>query len=116
MAWEKTVSVDELPSDTKKAVKIGTTTLLLVNHQGQIYAVDNRCPHLKLSMGKGKVTPDGAIVCPWHKSAFELSTGKVTHWTPWPPVVGKAMAMVSSAKDLPTYPTKVEDGQILVEL
>lgn len=116
MGWEKAVSVDDLPADSRKVVELGGTKILLLNHGGEVYAIDNRCPHLKLSLKKGKVTADGAIVCPWHRSAFELSSGKATVWTPWPPVVGKAMAMVSQPKDLPTYPTKIESGQIMVEV
>jgi len=116
MAWEKAVSVEELPEDSRKVVQIGGTKILLLNNKGDIHAVDNRCPHLKLKMTKGKVTADGSIVCPWHRSAFKLSTGEATEWTPWPPVVGKAMAAVSGPKDLPTYPTKVESGSIFVEV
>ncbi len=116
MAWEKAASVDELPTDSRKVVKMGDTKIVLINHQGQLYAIDNRCPHLKLSIRNGKITPEGNIVCPWHKSAFALSTGKPAQWTPFPPVLGKVMAMVSPAKDLPTYPTKVENGNILVEV
>ena len=116
MAWEKAVTVAELPENSRKVVQLGGTKILLLNQNGSIYAVDNRCPHLKLKMSKGKVTADGSIVCPWHRSAFELSTGKVKDWTPWPPVVGQAMAAVSKPKDLPTYPTKVEADCIFVEI
>lgn len=116
MAWEKAVAVDELPENARTVVQLGGNKILLLNHNGEIYAVDNRCPHLKLKMTKGKVTADGSIVCPWHRSAFELSTGQVKDWTPWPPVMGKAMAAVSSPKPLPTYPTKVESGSIFVEV
>ena len=116
MAWEQAVAVDDLPENSRKVIELGGTKILLLNHSGSIYAVDNRCPHLKLKMTKGKITADGSIVCPWHRSAFELSTGKAKEWTPWPPVVGQAMAAMSKPKDLPTYATKIESGSIFVEL
>ncbi len=116
MVWTKVLAESELPADTRQVIKTDSHTLLLLNHQGQLYAVDNRCPHLKLSMKKGKISDEGTIVCPWHRSAFDLSTGEAKTWITWPPVVNKAMAMVSPAKNLPTFPIKREEGSIWVDL
>ncbi|MCM1983450.1 Rieske (2Fe-2S) protein [Lyngbya confervoides] len=116
MGWEKAVAVSELPENSRKVVTLKGNKILLLHQQGEIYAVDNRCPHMKLPLKNGKVTAEGAIICPFHRSAFELSTGQVAHWTPWPPVVGNLMAMASQPKALPTYATKVEDGSIFVNL
>jgi nitrite reductase/ring-hydroxylating ferredoxin subunit len=116
MAWEKAVSVEELPENSRKVVQMGGTKILVLNEKGSIYAVGSRCPHLNLKISRGKITSDGSIVCPFHRSAFDLSTGQAKEWTPWPPVVGKAMAAVSKPKDLPTYATKVESGSIFVEV
>ncbi len=116
MTWTKVIEESQLPSDTRQVVKRDNYSLLLLNHHGQLYAVDNRCPHLKLPLKKGKITEDGAIVCPWHRSAFDLCSGAVKAWTPWPPVVGQAMAMMSKEAKLPTFPIKVEAGSIWVDL
>ncbi len=116
MAWLKVLPVDTLSEGEKKVVKVGSRSVLLVNHSGQFYAVDSICPHLKLSLKKGKVTPEGEIVCPWHRSAFNLCTGNVASWTPWPPGVGKILGMVSSEKALPVFPTRVEEGSIWVDV
>jgi nitrite reductase/ring-hydroxylating ferredoxin subunit len=67
-------------------------------------------------MKKGKITEDGAIICPWHRSAFDLTTGEVKIWTPWPPVVGSVMARVSTAKAIATFPTKIENNQLWIEM
>jgi nitrite reductase/ring-hydroxylating ferredoxin subunit len=116
MGWTKILSVDALSPGERQVVKVGDRSLLLINNSGEIHAVDNACPHLKLPLKKGKITEDGAIVCPWHRSAFDLCSGNVKNWTPWPPGVGKVMAMVSQEKNLPVFPTRIEEGHIWVEV
>ncbi|MGK7896084.1 MAG: Rieske (2Fe-2S) protein [Xenococcus sp. (in: cyanobacteria)] len=87
MGWTKVLTTEELPSGDRKLVKVGDQKILLINDNGKLHAFNNACPHLKLPLKKGKLTEDGAIVCPFHRSAFDLCTGEVTNWTPWPPVV-----------------------------
>ena len=116
MSWTKVLAEEALPSGRREVVKVGDRKILLLNHEGKLYAVDNTCPHLKLSMQKGKIREDGAIVCPWHRSAFNLCTGEVQEWTPWPPLVGKAMGMMAQQKPLPEFPVRVEEGSIWIEI
>ncbi|MEA5535191.1 Rieske (2Fe-2S) protein [Crocosphaera sp. XPORK-15E] len=116
MSWTKVIAADALGTDSRQVVKVGNQNLLLLNHQGQLYAVSNTCPHLKLPMKKAKITDECAIVCPFHRSAFDLKTGAVKEWTPWPPLVGQALGMISQEKTLPVFPIKVEDGSIWVDL
>jgi len=80
MSWTKVLSVDSLAPGARQVVKVGENSILLINNNGQFHAVGNRCPHLKLSMTKGKITEDGAIVCPWHRSSFDLCSGAVKDW------------------------------------
>lgn len=116
MSWTKVLPADALSPDSREVVKVGNRNILLLNHQGQVYAVDNMCPHLKISLKKGKITEDGAIVCPMHRSAFDLTTGEVKTWTPWPPVVGNVLGMISQEKPLPVFPVKVEEGSIWIDV
>ena len=116
MSWTKVLAADALSPDSREVVKVGNRNILLLNHQGRLYAVDNICPHLKLSLKKGKITEDGAIVCPFHRSAFDLTTGEVKTWTPWPPVVGNVLGMISEEKPLPVFPVKVEEGSIWIDV
>ena len=116
MAWTKVLAAAELPPGGRQVVQVEGHKVLLLNQNGQIHAVDNTCPHLKLSMKKGKVTEEGTIVCPWHRSAFDLCTGEAKEWTPWPPGVGKVMGMLSTTKNLPVFATRLEDGNIWVEV
>ena len=116
MSWTKVLAADALSPGDREVVKVGTQSILLLNQSGTIHAVSNSCPHLKLKLKKGKITEDGAIVCPWHRSAFDLCTGEVKTWTPWPPGVGKIMSMVSEEKALPVFPTRVDEGHIWIEI
>ncbi|GBF81665.1 Rieske (2Fe-2S) protein [Aphanothece sacrum] len=116
MSWTKVLAADALSPDSREVVKVGNRNILLLNHQGRLYAVDNICPHLKISLKKGKITEDGAIVCPMHRSAFDLTTGEVKTWTPWPPVVGNVLGMISQEKPLPVFPVKVEEGSIWIDI
>ncbi|TAF08032.1 MAG: Rieske (2Fe-2S) protein [Nostocales cyanobacterium] len=115
MAWTKILEANALSPGAREVVKVGNRNILVLNHENQLYAVENTCPHLKLPMKSGKIE-DGAIVCSFHRSAFDLSTGEVKAWCPWPPGVGKLMSMVSQPKTLPVFPLRVEDGNILIDL
>lgn len=114
MHWVKALAQNELPLDARKVVKVENRAILLLHHVGQIYAVENNCPHMKLPLQGGKVTEDNAIVCPWHHSAFDLLSGDVKDWSPWPPGVGRVLAMVSKEKALTVFPTRLEAGSIWV--
>ena len=43
-------------------------------HDGQVHAVDNRCPHMGFPLERGSVR-DGILTCHWHHARFELSSG-----------------------------------------
>ncbi len=114
MEWVAVVPEREIPPGTRHVSAVRDVEILLVNHQGQIYALDNRCPHMEARLEKGEITPDGAIVCPRHRSVFDLKTGVVLDWAPWPPVVGRALGAIRQERPVRVYPTKVEDGTVLV--
>src|SRR5476649_1223367 len=43
---------------------------------GRPFAVSNRCRHLFASLGKGRVTEDGCLQCPWHGALYDVVSGK----------------------------------------
>ena len=115
MVWTKALAASDLPPGSRQVVKLNQQPILLLNDAGTIHAVSNQCPHLKLPMKTGKLQ-DGAIVCPFHRSAFDLCSGEVKDWTPFPPVVGKLMGKMSTEKALPVFPVRVENGEVQVDL
>lgn len=100
----------------RKVLKVDNRAILLLHHEGQIYAMENACPHMRLPLQGGKITEDNAIVCPWHHSAFDLQSGDVKDWSPWPPGVERVLAKVSKEKALTVFPTRLEEGSIWVGL
>jgi len=104
---------NELPEGEREVVKVDDRSILLIHEEGQIYAIASACPHMRLPLKEGKVE-GGLITCPWHHSAFDLRTGDVKDWSPWPPAVGKMLGALSREKALPVFPTKIEDGAIWV--
>jgi class 3 adenylate cyclase/nitrite reductase/ring-hydroxylating ferredoxin subunit len=104
------------PPDGQRRIDVGEATLRIVVRDGEIFAVNDLCPHMRLSLEGSKVTNDCFIVCPHHRSAFDLRSGEPRDWTPWPPGIGRVLGMLSGAKPLHTYPTRIEDGHVWVWL
>jgi len=66
---------DELTPGASKIVVVGERKVAVFNIEGNLYAIDDRCPHRGASLGKG--TRDGFVVtCPLHKWEFDLRTGQ----------------------------------------
>ena len=117
MAWKAVaISLKQLQQNHREIAVIEGKKLLLIWHGGEVHAVQAQCPHLKFSLAKGKITDDCAIVCPAHKSAFDLKTGAVKCWSPWPPAIGTLLGKISKPKELQVYPTRIDQDQIFVEL
>ena len=113
MNWVQALAQDELPEGERRVVRIEERSILLIHHQGRLYALDSACPHMRLPLKGAKIEGD-TLTCPWHHSAFDLRTGDVKQWSPWPPAVGRMLGALSREKALPLYPTKVEAGNIWV--
>ena len=65
---------DELPEVT--VVSGGRHGIAVFAPAGteEIYAVDNRCPHMGFPLHKGTVC-DGILTCHWHHARFDLASG-----------------------------------------
>lgn len=50
----------------------------MLNVDGRRYAVTRRCRHLRADLAEGHIDDDGCLVCPWHQSAYDPSTGRMT--------------------------------------
>jgi len=90
----------ELKEGTMKLVSIDGTPILLIKQGGQIFAIDNRCPHQGCGFSGG--TLDGfIIVCPCHDWHFDLRTGEYDK---------------EPTFTLTVYEWKIKDGKIWVRL
>src|ERR1019366_6005477 len=80
---------------------------------GKPFAVSNRCRHLFASLGKGHVTEDGCLQCPWHAALYDVVTGKMVRGPQgaFKPLAG-AVKATAGARSLKTFPVEVRDGTI----
>ncbi|MFA5960506.1 MAG: Rieske (2Fe-2S) protein [Tatlockia sp.] len=114
--WKSAIELQDLQQKIRETAVIDGHKILFIWHEDKVHAVQSQCPHFKLPLAKGKITENCSLVCPFHKSEFDLETGEVKCWSPWPPAVGKLLAKFSKPKRLKIYPTKLEDGMIFVNL
>jgi nitrite reductase (NADH) small subunit len=83
-------------------VKVGDTEIAIFNLGDRFLALDNRCPHQGGPLCDG-IVAGSAVVCPLHAWKVDLETGAVAR-------------PAASANCVRTYPTRVEDGVVLVAM
>lgn len=44
---------------------------------GQDFAVSRRCRHQLADLSEGHIDAEGCLVCPWHQSRYDVSTGSM---------------------------------------
>lgn len=116
MVWQPGIDLAQLQQKERQTMVIEGKKILFLWHKEQIHAVQAQCPHFKLPLGKGKLTDDCTIICPFHKSEFDLATGDIKCWSPWPPAVGSLLGKMAKPKQLKVYPTRVEHGKIYIDI
>ena len=47
------------------------------NAKGEYFALSRRCRHLYADLAGGSIDKDGCLVCPWHGSRYDVSTGRM---------------------------------------
>ena len=106
--------IEELKSGTMKAVIAEGREILLARVGDNYYATDNRCPHMKGDLSRGKL--EGTVItCPLHGSQFDIGNGQVVRWLKGglTSKIGKALKL---SRNLTVYNVKVEDGRVLMEV
>jgi nitrite reductase/ring-hydroxylating ferredoxin subunit len=71
------VHVGTLEELTRKGVTVvrgEDRPIAVFVHDGQVSAVDNRCPHMGFPLHRGTVQ-DGILTCHWHHARFDLCSG-----------------------------------------
>lgn len=83
-------------------VKINNQVILITKLDGEYYAFSAFCPHAAGDLSAGLLYK-GRVDCPEHEYRFDIRSGR----TLWPP---------DESYRLKTYPLKVEDDMIYVQL
>jgi 3-phenylpropionate/trans-cinnamate dioxygenase ferredoxin component len=108
------VSVEDLDASQVTVVEDTPHGALAVGvSAGKPFAVSNRCRHLFASLGKGQVTEDGCLECPWHAALYDVATGKMVRGPQgaFKPIAG-AVKATAGARALKTFPVEIREGVI----
>ena len=99
--WQDVCDADEIDEEDVIRFDHGGRTYAVYNTPKGFYATDGICTHEEAHLAEGLVIDD-VIECPLHQGRFHIPTGKAK----------SAPVCV----DLRTYPAKVENGRILIQL
>ncbi len=92
---------DDVAAGTALRVEAGGVVVAVFNIEGEFYVIDDQCTHGPGSLSEGYI--DGDVVeCNFHNGQFDIKTGEVVS----PPCMIPVKA----------YPTKVEDGTVVIEV
>jgi nitrite reductase/ring-hydroxylating ferredoxin subunit len=78
--------------------KLGSRPVCVFYDNGDVYAVEDRCPHMGFPLHRGTVQ-EGLLTCHWHHARFDLSSGGT---------------LDPFADDVTAYPVVIEDGDVYV--
>ncbi len=98
--YQPIIDENELQEGKPKPIRIQGIPLLLIKQNGEIYVIDDRCPHMACKFSGGKLEGND-VVCPCHDWRFNLQTGECPEHPGY---------------ELVKYQFRVEDGKIWVNL
>jgi nitrite reductase/ring-hydroxylating ferredoxin subunit len=93
-------SLEELEAKGRLVASVDGHTICLLAEGGEVFAVDNRCPHMGFPLHRGSVA-DGILTCHWHHARFDLCTGGT--FDQW-------------ADELRRFPVEVDGDDVYVDL
>jgi nitrite reductase/ring-hydroxylating ferredoxin subunit len=91
-------TLEELEKKSHISFNVPGHDLVIFYHEGQVYALDNRCPHMGFPLSRG-TTKHGILTCDWHHARFDLKSGGT--FDLW-------------ADDVPAFPVQIQDGKVWV--
>src|SRR5690606_14912757 len=92
--WVRVCATAELLPGESKVAWDGDTPILVVNLDGDFYAVEDQCTHEDFELSAGAIS-DGQVECTLHGARFDLRTGEALCAPAYAPVA--------------KFPVKVED-------
>jgi nitrite reductase/ring-hydroxylating ferredoxin subunit len=73
--FKKLISKKEVAPGSMRSVNIDKTDILVLNVDGNIYAYEDRCPHMSTKLSKGFLLGN-YLTCMSHGARFDVTTGK----------------------------------------
>lgn len=94
----RAASVAELEQRPFKVVTLEDRHILLLRADGQIRALDSRCPHMGYPLSQGTIK-EGVLRCHWHHWRFDLASGG---------------CFTDGGDDVAVFPLVIRDGYVWV--
>ena len=94
--YVKICKVSDLKENQGKRFIINDVDIAVFKVDGEIFVLNNICPHQHTALIYDGFVEDGCVVCPAHGWMFNLKTGK----------------QPTGARGLDSYPVKIIDDQI----
>src|ERR1700716_3018695 len=91
----------QIPESGAIAVEVEGKCLALVNLKGEIYALEDTCPHEAGPLSEGQIIGED-IECPWHGSSYNKKPGRVTR--------------APAIEDVATYKVRLAGDAVEVEV
>ena len=107
MAYNKVIEVDKLKAEGKWRTEIEGVAILFIYDAGEVYALQDRCPHLGASLLKGEYT-NKVITCAKHGAQIDVTTGDVLE-------KAKVLFLRMPTKKAKVYKTKIENDFVWIE-
>jgi nitrite reductase/ring-hydroxylating ferredoxin subunit len=98
-AGVRVCSLQQLQEEGRRVVAAEGRIILILFEQGEVFALDNRCPHMGFPLHRGTIR-DGVLTCHWHHAKFDLAGG---------------CTLDPFADDVPAFPVEVRDGEVYVD-
>jgi len=99
--WHFAGNARDFEDEDVEQVKVGSLAIAVYRAKGQFYATQDLCTHERAFLSDGVVI-DCIVECPFHQGRFDVRTGKA---------MGAPVIV-----PLKTYPLKVVDGLIYVQI
>jgi len=97
--WVRVCATGELLPGESAVAWDGDTPILVVNLDGELYAIEDQCTHEDYELSAGAIDPEaGTIECVLHGAKFDLRDGRALCAPAYEPVA--------------KCPVKVEDGAV----
>jgi len=99
--WTSVGTREQVAADWPLAAEIGSLAVGVFEVDGELYAVDDICPHAHARLTQG-FTEGCEVECPLHGATFDVTTGR--------------RRSGPACDDLKTFPVRVVDGRIEVQI
>lgn len=107
----------DIPVGQMKKIEKGNKEILLVNVGGKLYAIDDRCGHMNMSLAAGKLTGKH-VTCPFHGATFDVTSGKAVarHSEQIDEYVRSMKLPIVQTKDIRSYNVRVQGDYVQIEI